>query len=122
MADEGRWIATPKGKHISVKVDNMPEPQKPIPVVDNLPLEDYQDLQKELERVTDLATTYENLIDSLFGNVVILDNVKPYKTSIEHIDDVANGDVIFFVKYHVKNEEVGDILNGLENRNILPML
>lgn len=122
MADEGRWIATPEGKSVNVHIDNMQKLQKPIPVVDNLPLEDYQDLQKELERVTDLATTYEKLIDSLFGDVIILDKVKPYKTSIEHIDDVANGDVIFFVKYHVKNEEVGDILNGLENRNILPML
>lgn len=122
MADEGRWIATPEGKPISVKVDNMPKPQNPIPVVDNLPLEDYQNLQKELERVIDLATTYEKLIDSLFGNVAILDNVKPYKTSIEYIDDFANGDFIFFVKYHVKNEEVGDILDGLENRNILPLL
>lgn len=121
MADEGRWIATPEGKPISVKVDNMLKPQKPIPVVDNLPLEDYQNLEKELTAAHDEIESYKRLIKNVFGDITFIENIKPYDVSAERIDDIATGEVLFFVKYKVKTKDLEDFEYATKGRNLLPL-
>lgn len=100
MPDE-MWIGTPQGTSLSVNVENLPEQTTPIPVIDNLPLDDYLATKEEIKTLKsqskvdhDRIRTLKNMISGIFGKTEgITKAIMNGALTSKHLDIVTTEDL-----------------------------
>lgn len=107
MADEGRWIATIEGKPIKIDIENLDDlvNNKPVPVVGNIPLDEYleqqkkiENLSKQIEQLESSKSRYYKVLHRIFGSCDFLKSLNPELLEVSFTNDEVADRTIISIK------------------------
>lgn len=93
---------------------NYSENPRPIPVINNMPLDDYFRLKRQYDEYEKLVGEYEFFIKNVFGRTAFINDVDPYSCKKIVKEDTVTNKVEFIFSFEIFKDKADMILKRNE--------